>query len=1109
MNLVRLFATVPAKVWLPPVALLAAWLLLAPAGYAGAQLNKEPRFSLNLNDATLDKIFKDLEITSGYQFRYTDEVINDHRKFSYHFNGTPLNEILEHISKDAGLEYRIGNKNVAIKAVNKAQPRKTIRGKVIDTNGEPLPGVTIRVKGTTSGTISDADGLYSIEAEDNDVLEFTFIGMASQEMPVNGVNELNVTMQMDAAALNEVVVIGYGSVLKKDVTGAISQLSATQIAQVPTTNVMQALQGRLPGVVVQTQSWTPGSQPQVRIRGNRSITASNEPLYVVDGVPLAGGANEISPWDIESIQVLKDASATAIYGTRGANGVILITTKKGKEGKTTVEYNGYYGLQRNKALPRLMNAAEFVEYSREAQRNSLGGTYDPTPNKDRDFANEQLVATPYMLANMERAWASGTYDPSQLQSTDWLSYGLQTGHVQDHQISVKGGTEQSQVNFSTSYFNNVGVVKDLDFNRYIVRLNLDHKISRSFRIGAKSQFSNSIQNAAWSEIFEGYGLKSFNPLASPYGEDGKLALYPTNNTRTPNPVTNFGSTKRVRQQNRFLGAYYAEASFLHGFTFKTSVGIDYRGNKSLDFNARNTASAGGEAPSSAANQGNRQFMYSLENILNYNNIFNENHSLFVTLVQSIQSEATDSYGIGVRDLPYDHQKYYNVGSALTISGISSSYSKWSLASFMGRINYSLKDKYLATISTRYDGSSRLADGHKWVAFPSVALAWRIKNENFMQGVKAITDLKLRAGWGRTGNSAIDPYKTWGTLSTVKYIYGDTPTLGFDPLEMINPNLTWETTEQYNIGLDFALANSRITGSIEVYNQDTYDLLLARQLPTATGFTSILSNIGKTNNKGIELSLSTVNVSNSNMQWTSDVVFSTNKQKIVELYNGKQDDVGNLWFIGKPVNIYYDLKPNGIWQDTETDRAEMAKFNANGAKFKPGDIRPMDKNGDYAINGDDRYLIGQQDPKWTISLNNTVRYKAFDLSLLVYAMVGQTIAHDLDMRFDGRYNQPFVDYWTPQNPGNKYPRPLLGGAEVPYLGTLYYHNGSFFRVRNVSLGYSLPQALSNKLYLQRLRVYATVQNPLLITNFPGTDPEGSTGFNEPSVESYMLGVNLSF
>lgn len=709
---------------------------------------------------------------------------------------------------------------------------------------------------------------------------------------------------------------------------------------------------------------------------------------------------------------------------------------------------------------------------------------------------------------MERAWASGTYDPSKLQSTNWIDYGLVTGNIQNYSLSLRGGNEATRFMISGDYFDNTGVVVDQSYKRYNVRLNLEHNISAKIKLGTTSVFTASSQEVGYG-VFDGYGLKSFNPLASPFNDDSTLAIFPTNNTRTPNPITNFGNTKRDGNQNRFLGSYYVEAELMHGLSFRSNLGLDLRNALNKNFNAENTASAGGDkTPSSASMSSSKRFNYTWENILSYQRSFSKNHNLNLTFLQSIQEEKVESSSISVSDLPYDELGYYNLGSALTINGVASNLSNWKMSSFMARANYGFKGKYLATVSARYDGSSRLAEGHKWVMFPSMAVAWRLKAEPFLANANAITELKLRVGYGKTGNTSIDPYKTLGRVGTNRYVFGEANILGFTPIEMINPNLTWETTDQFNGGIDFGFFKDRVSGALEVYTQNTHDLLLNRQLPSVSGFSSILSNIGKTRNKGIEFSLSTINIRRQNFQWKTDIQFAANKQEIIELWNGKNDDIGSLWFIGQPVNIYFNGKFNGIWQNTTEDLAEIAKFNANGATFKPGDIRPMDKNGDYKINEADRYILGQQDPKWTFSLGNSFVYKNFDASIFLNGMFGNTLNHDLDMRFDGRYNQPKLNYWTPKNPSNEAPRPILNVASVNYLSLMNFYSGDFIRVKNIALGYTLPATALRKLQLQKVHVYVSAQNPFLFTEFPGTDPEGATGFNDPSVTTFTFGLNLS-
>ncbi len=455
--------------------------------------------------------------------------------------------------------------------------------------------------------------------------------------------------------------------------------------------------------------------------------------------------------------------------------------------------------------------------------------------------------------------------------------------------------------------------------------------------------------------------------------------------------------------------------------------------------------------------------------------------------------------------------YYNLGTANFVTSLRSDLSEWALSSFMARLNYGYKSKYLLTLTGRYDGSSRLAPGNKWSFFPSAALAWNASEEPFIQNLNAFTELKFRASYGMTGNTAINPYQTQGGLARTIYATDDSPAFGFEPNLITNPNLGWEKTRQLNVGVDFGILKDRITGTVDLYRQNTSDLLLARQLPTASGFSSIIENVGATRNSGIEVSLRGVVIDNlaSKFRWTHQLIFTKNKEEIVSLYNGKVDDVGNQWFIGSPVNTYYDLKKIGIFQNTEADKALIKQYNDNGGSFAPGEIKIQDTNGDNKINADDRVILGSAVPKWIGSLNTSVEYQGFDLNFLIFARRGQMINDYQNLEYEARNNWLNVDYWTPNNPTNSFPRPVAGRRVPLNANTLRYQDGSFVRVRNITLGYKLPAALQTRLRTSNFRVYVSALNPLLITKFRGPDPEGSTGLITPSVTTYMLGVNLTF
>ena len=986
------------------------------------------------------------------------------------------------------------------------QSGKTITGTIVDETGLPIVGANIVEKGTTNGTVTDMDGNFSLKvSSENAVVVISYIGYLDQQLSVSSQKNWNLVLKEDSQNLDEVVVVGYGTVKKRDLTGAVASVSSEKIKQVAVADPALALKGRVPGVRVEQNSFAPGSNPSIRIRGNRSFNASNLPLYVVDGIPLTTGIESISPSDIESIDVLKDASATAIYGSRGANGVVIVTTKKGKAGRVQVDYNGYVGVQTVAKKYDLMNGAEWVEALREACR--MTGAYtSPTPSREEDMKLPYFPSDPYALESVMRAYdENGNYDPFKVRSFDWNGATLHNGFIHNHDLNVRGGTEKTQYSMSASYHYNDGVVKNTDYEKFTVRLNLDQKVSDFLKVGLQTQYMHSLEN----EDVGAYGesLQTF-PIAVPYDDNGDFILYPGGDTYNFNPLMNLENAISQQKIDRYMGSYYVEANLWEGLKFRSNLGTDFRQIQDLDFRGSNTIDNKGGL-STASNNGTKSYLFTLDNMLTYSKNFNKEHDLNVTLLQSIQRYSEDTYGISVKDLPYEYQHFWNLGSAGTISGVSSNYQKWTLASFMGRINYSFKDRYLLTVSARYDGSSRLAEGHKWVLFPSAAFAWRIMDEPFMPEFDALSNLKLRVGWGRTGNSAVSPYQTMGGISLKKYTFGGTNVIGFYPSTMPNPDLTWETTDQTNVGLDFGFFNNRLSGSIDLYLQKTHDLLMSRQLPIVSGYESVMTNIGKTQNKGVEIAISSVNFeSEKGFNWTTDLMLYSNKEEIVELYNGKKDDVGNQWFIGHPIDVIYDYEAAGIWQDTPEDHAEMDKFNQNGADFEPGKVKVVDQNGDYKITAEDRVIIGNTRPKLVASLNNNFSYRGFDLSILLNGEFGKKVTYSPPINLNGRENYIKVNYWTPTNPSNEYPRPETGKAPQ-YLSSLMYYNGSFVRVENITLGYTLPSVLTKNAYIERLRFYASVQNPVVFTSFPGLDPEGVRGGEYPSARTFMFGVNVSF
>jgi len=1005
--------------------------------------------------------------------------------------------------------------------------RVTITGKVTSADGkEELPGVTVLLKGTNNGTGTAPDGSFSLQvpAGGGGVLVFSYVGYATQEVQIAGQSVVNVKLQGEAKGLNEVVVVGYGSQKKSDVTGALSSVSAKEIQQVQTQNLTQALQGRAAGVDVAGGNFRPGEVPSIRIRGNRSVRASNEPLYVVDGIPLAQGTglNDFNPQDIQSVEILKDASATAIYGSRGANGVVIVTTKRGQEGKFSINYNTYFSADRASRTLDLFNGGGFLEVQREAYRTS--GTYgalyaDPA----RDFTlfgardlnawegiadgyewvdrANRVVATRATTAEERALYGASVtqipiYDASKVRTTDWQDLALRTALTQNHQLSASGGTDKLRASVAVGYLKQNGIQRGQDFARYNARATLDLKVNPYITLGASTNASLAVQNYG-PDI---YGRAAGQlPYAVPYAPDGSFITNPGGDQLIFNPLREQDNAFNERRITRFFGSFYADVNlaFVKGLRYRLNVGPDFRNNRTGIFQSARAIARDAGGPSSVSyaqyDQG-QSFTYVVENLLFYDRQFGEKHSLGLTALQSIQADRSEGSSLNARNLPYDSQKWYNLGSTYraVADGFGSSYSARQLASWMGRANYGYLDRYLLTLTGRADASSVLAEGNKWSFFPSVAVAWKIQQESFLRDVAVVSELKLRGGYGTVGQASVDPYTTGGTLQQSPYAFNEVPAYGFSPTPGTlpgtlggNPNrdLRWERTSTLNVGLDFGFFKNRITGSVEVYRANTTDLLLPRALPAVSGVVSSLQNIGATRNSGIEVGMTTVNVERKNFRWSTDYVFTRNKEEFVSLSSGKVDDIGNRWFIGQPLGVYYNYQNNGIWQTSEADEAR--KFGA-----RPGDTKVVDQDGNSLINANDFVILGSNRPKWSGSINNVFTYKAFELSFLVYARVGQLLSSGYVPGLGGRYPGRAVDYWTPTNPSNEYPRPALGQDAATNSSGYAFQSGSFVRVRNISLTYTVPPAISTKLRASNLAIYVNAVNPFLFTKFNGLDPEAS-------------------
>ncbi len=1009
---------------------------------------------------------------------------------------------------------------------NPAQER-TVTGKILSgDDNSPLPGVNVAIKGSTRGTTTDANGAYSISVSNgNTVLVFSAVGFTTQEVSVGNQSAINLTLITDNRALNEVIVVGYGTQKKSQTTGAISSVSAKQITEQPITNIGQALQGRVAGVDVAQAGSKPGSTPTIRIRGRRSFNAGNNPLYVVDGIPMAGDRNELAgnrpfdflssgyedfnPNDVSSIEVLKDATATAIYGARGANGVVLVSTKRGNtNGKTTISYDAYAGVTDALDKINLFNGSEFTEYVREAYRTTgqykdANGNLIPTGQSD-PFADSKIA-----VLGGDPAVAAGI---AAGRNSDYQSLILKRGFQTNHSLGVQGGDAKTQFYISAGYFQDKGISEGLDFTRYSLRANVDHQINKAVKVGISSYMMYSLRNGA---SLNPYNLTlQQNPLGRPYDDNGNLIFSPTNDALLSNPLAEIVPGAQVDQikKYRIFNSIYAQVNILDGLTYRLNFGPDFSLSRAGRFIGSQTNARKGGDPQANTNS-QFGFNYTLENVINYNKKFGD-HNIGVTALQSIQRENFEYNNISVQGIPAESQQFYNEGNASLVQGVGSNLIQWTINSYMARINYDYQDKYLITATLRRDGSSRFGENTKYGNFPGIALGWNIANEDFMKGVSWIDLLKLRASRGSVGNQGVSPYQTQGLLGRTVYAWNNTPAYGYRPNTIGNPDLRWETSTNTNIGLDFSLWRGRVSGSIELYQTRTSSLLLSDLLPTSTGFNEVTRNVGETQNQGLEIGLSTVNVNTKGgFKWSTDIQFTKNNEKIISLFNGPIDDVGNKRFIGYPLTEFFDYKKAGIWQTSEADAAKSYQSTV-------GQIKVQDTNGDGKITADDRVFLGSDIPKWSGGITNRFTYKGFDLSVFVYARIGQTILsgfHRDNNQLAGRYQQIKVDYWTPLNPTNEFPRPNANQESPVYNAAIIYFDGSFVKVRNINFGYTFPDAIARKLRLQSLRLFTSIQQPFIFSTYRskynGVDPETADGTISngvtPATRVTTFGLNVKF
>ncbi|MGL1885137.1 MAG: TonB-dependent receptor [Reichenbachiella sp.] len=1042
-----------------------------------------------------------------------------------------------------------------------ASAQHIIKGKVTDDTGESLPGVNILLKGSTTGTITDVDGNYNLEIPDVEgVLLISYVGYISIEENVAARVVLDFALQPDAQQLDEIVVIGYGTVKKSDLTGAVSSVKGEEIGKAGLASLDQALAGRAAGVFIQSTDNAPGASTQIRIRGANSINASSEPLYVIDGFPVmneggdtgavsSGGINPMSslnPNDIASVDILKDASATAIYGARGANGVIIITTKSGKAGETKVNLDVSHGIQTfDEDKYKVLDTQGFADF-----RNAYAFTY-PTAH---DLTDEEAQ----QYGNDYKYWDTSIWADS--ASTDWMDEISRTGQVMSYNLGINGGSESTTFNVGLGYYSQEGVIKYTDFERYSLSFNIKSKLSEKATFGLNSRVSYAqsrgtvTTNAQGGETGSGIVMSAlrYKPNVPAYDEFGNpVEADPDAESVQTNPfllVRDADMTTKFA--NAFANAYF-EFEILDGLKFKTSGGINYFDNKRLSYYPSHTSwglMTGGRGVINNFNS----IGWLNENTLSYFKQFNSNHQLNLLAGTSIQHNSSFYNNSSATQFPLEDLTYYAIQNGEEIGAPISNGSDWGLLSYFGRVNYTLMSKYILTASFRADGSSRVSN--PWGYFPSAAIAWRLYEEDFIKSINFISDMKLRAGFGMTGNSTIPPYQEYTAFGSTKYAAGGNESLAVSPTRIGNKELEWETTSQWNIGLDFGFANNRISGSIEAYQKTTTDMLLNSIIPSSTGYANLFRNIGEVKNEGYELSLNTQNFIGA-FEWSSNLNISQNKNKIVELGGedyvpvpGSSPNARAMLIVGQPVGVWYGFETDGIWQQDEFEwdpsgsRYVLGDSSLVQSGAVPGKRKYKDVNGDGEITADDMKIIGKSQPKFQGGLTNNFSYKGFDLSVFLEFSIGKDVFNankwwlvEADTKF---HNKLDVDYWTPTvyqfyedtgeeservleegNPSNEYPRVAFGdpwGA----MHDAYIEDGSYLRLKNINVGYTLPESITTAIKVQSVRFYATIQNLHTWTKYSGYDPAVDAAnlngmrpgydFNAyPLAKSYIFGMNINF
>ena len=1028
--------------------------------------------------------------------------------------------------------------SAATESVASVQQTRQATGHVADSQG-PLIGATVMEKGTSNGTVTDFNGNFSLNVKPGATLVISYVGYESQEIKAG--DNVTVNLKEDGHLVNEVVVIGYGTQRREAVTGSVANIGGEKLNQIAASNAAQALQGRVAGVLMTQTSSKPGAEMQIRIRGQRSLTASNDPLIVLDGIPFMGNLSDINPADIKSMDILKDASATAIYGSRGANGVIIITTVKGSQGSPAkVTYNGYVSFKKVFHKYPMMDGPTFTKFRQYA------GKYQNSLDEDDNI------------------------------NTDWQDLYYKTGVGHNHDVSVAGGTNGGSYSFGAGYYHDESVVPTEQYNRVSVRGNFDQMVGKYFRFGLNTNNSYS-KNEGVNNI---YNVLSSTPISSPYDKDGNLKRYNalpaddqvvvTKETVERDKDVWLNETKGIGSYNTLFGE--VKCPWVEGLSYRINIGLNFRSSKNGNFTGTGVNNKDPQAVNGAGVSENQTRNWTVENLITFDRTFAEKHNVNVVGMYSAEQTTYESTGGSAQDIPADFFQYYALDKATGQANLTNfNYWQSGLMSWMGRVMYSYDNKYMLSAALRSDASSRLAKGHQWHTYPAVSAGWNIARESFMEDLKWIDNLKLRVGYGETSNQSINPYSTLGGLAVRNYNFGNGTNYkaGYYVNALPNPELGWEYSKTWNFGLDFSLFNGRLYGSFEYYIQKTKDILLDVSMPSTSGVSSYTGNIGNTENKGFELTLNGIIIDNKNgWNWEAGINLYANRNKLTKLTGTEpviladgtvqeERDVSNRWFVGYPIDVIYDYEYDGIWNKEDVYEVTLpdGTKTTNLAILEPGgDIGMikvkynddvLDANGVPTRQiGDNDRRIQSMEPDLLGGFNTTVGYKGFDLTVIGAFQIGGKLISAIHSgngylnMLDGRRNNIDVDYWTEENTGAKYPKPngIRSGDNPKYASTLGYFDAGYLKVRAITLGYNFDNIKAVKdLGISRLRLYATIQNPFVLfspfNNESGLDPETNSwanqntavayseysgkhkmpivGYNTPATRNFMFGLNVTF